>query len=145
MKNKIPAVVGIIILALLGIYIIYQDNLPPRTPQKVARLISGLSIPNSSRVVEFQDQWNNFNGNGFSFIVLQLDDQSFTKLYQESKDKGYKILPIIEKIYGPLKDISEKKTEGVYKVVIDDEAGMSFNGTMLSSDDKRVIVYFSVN
>ena len=144
MKKKIAAL-GAIILAVIAVYIFYQDSLPPRTPHKVARLISGLSIPDDSRVIEFKDQWNDLNGNGFSFIVIQLDDKSFNKIYQEARESDYKALPITEGVYGPLKDISKKKVAGIYKVNFDDEATKSFNAAMLSNDDRRILVYFSVN
>lgn len=144
MRTTIIAL-GSILLALAVIYFVFRDNLPPRTPHKVARLVSHLSIPNNAVIIEFQDQWNEFNGDGFSFIVLQLSDEAFRGLYQEAKDKGYKKLPVIEDIYGPLKEMSEETTEGIYIVNIDEEAGMSFEAAMLSQDDKRVMIYIASN
>lgn len=130
---------------MILVYITYRDNLPPRTPKKVARLISGLSVPIGSSVIEFQDQWNDFNGNGYSFISIQLSDKSFDELYNEAQDEGYRKLPITENIYGPLKAVSDTTKLGIYKVVIHDEESMSFDGAILSVDDKRLVVYFSVN
>lgn len=133
------------IIVLTTIYVLFRDSLPPRTPLKVARLISGLSIPGDVKVIEFKDQWNDFNGNGFSLIVLRLDDKSFDKIYREAKSIDYRELPINENIYGPLKNISENTKKGIYKVQIDDESSMSFEATLLSEDDNNIIVYFTVN
>jgi hypothetical protein len=145
MKNKI-SLIGLLVIAIMVIlYIINKDSLPPRTPHKVARLISGLSIPDDSKVLEFKDQWSNFNGNGYSYIVIRLDNNSFEKIYKEANEGDYRNLPIVEDIYGPLKTVSDKQTVGVYKVSIDDESTMSFQGTVLSENDKSVMVYFSVN
>jgi hypothetical protein len=74
-----------------------------------------------------------------------LNEESFGGLYREAEDKGYKKLPVGENIYGPFKEISDKTTEGVYKVDIDEESGMSFEAAMLSTIDKRLIIYISVS
>jgi hypothetical protein len=145
MRRRIFIILAILAIAIVTIYITFKDSLPPRTPQKVSRLISGLSIPRDAKVVEFKDQWNDFNGNGFAFIVLSLEEESFNKIYQEAKSLHFKTLPIKENIFGPLNDFSEKKTNGIYKIQIDNEASMSFSGTVLSTDDNSVIVYVAVN
>lgn len=136
---------SVIVIVLLTIYIVNIDRLPPRTPFKVARLVSGLPVPNNVDVLEFKEEWVDFNGNGFSFIVLSLDRDEFNRLYEKSLDEGYKDLPITESIYGPLKDISLRKNKGRYKVVIENSETMSFKATMLSPDDNTIIVYIAIN
>src|SRR5258708_38297676 len=140
--KKTAMVAGVLILTLIGVYKFYEDSLPPRTPQKVARLISGLSIPYDSKVVEFKERWNDFNGNGYAYIVLSLTKEAFNRIYQEGEENEYKELPITENIYGPLSEISEVKNSGIYRVKIDDEATMSFKGTVLSKSSNKVFVYF---
>lgn len=145
MKKTILTIVGSLVILLAIIYIIYKDSLPPRTGHKVARLISGLSIPADAKIVDFKDQWNEFNGNGFSFVVLSLDEESFNKIYQEAKSSHYKPLPITEEIYGPLKEISENKKKGIYKVQMHNKESMSFQAAVLTDDDNHLMVYFAVN
>lgn len=144
MKKRI-ILITICAIALVGIYAIFRDSLPPRTPTKVARLVSGLSIPRDASVLEFKDQWNDFNGNGFSLVILGLEAEEFDKIYQQAQSLHYKKLPIEENIYGPLKDMSEKGVVGLYNIQIDHEGSMSFSGTALNQGDKTVTVYVAVN
>lgn len=143
--KKGSVILAICATALVGVYAIYSDSLPPRTPGKVARLVSGLSIPRDAKVLEFKDQWNEFNGNGFSLIVLGLEEREFSKVYQDAKLLHFKTMPIKENIYGPLKDISESGIVGLYNIKIDNEASMSFSGTVLNEVNKTIIVYVAVN
>jgi hypothetical protein len=145
MNKRILIIVSLIAIAFMTSYVIWMDNLPPRTPQKVARIVSGLSIPRDAKIMEFKDEWNKFNGNGFSFITLHLDDESFNKIYQESKSLHFDQLPLNDSIYGPLKDFANSKVSGFYKIEIDDKISMSFSGTVLCKDDKTVAVYVAVN
>ncbi|PZX56804.1 hypothetical protein [Algoriphagus chordae] len=145
MKNRILIFPVLLVIALLITYMVYIDNLPPRTPQKVARIISGLSIPRDAEILEFKDEWNNFNGDGFSFIVLQLDNESFKEVYQESKSLQFDHLPLSDSIHGPLKDFSNKNKVGLYKVEIDNRKSMSFSGTLLSEKNNTIAVYIEIN
>ena len=145
MKNRILIFPVMVVIALLITYMLCVDNLPPRTPQKVARIISGLSIPRDAEILEFKDEWNNFNGDGFSFIVLQLDDESFKEVYQESKSLQFDHLPLSDSIHGPLKDFWNKNKVGLYKVEIDNRKSMSFSGTLLSEKNNTIAVYIEIN
>jgi len=141
---KIVVIICLIVVVVGSIYLMFQDHLPPRTPQKIARLLSQLPINRSANVKIFEDQWSEFNGNGASYIVLELDKNNFENVNQAARELGYRPLPIAENIYGPLKDYMIDK-QGVYRVLIDDEESMSFTGVVLSETDHSVAVYFAVN
>lgn len=145
MRNKISIILVIFTATLVIVYFMFNDNLPPRTPHKVARLISGLPIPYDSKVIEFEDQWNDFNGNGFSYIILSIEDQYFAEIYDKAKLNAFKALPIKETIYGPLKELSDSGSKGIYKIQIENQASMSFSGAILRSDNKTVVIYLAVN
>jgi hypothetical protein len=123
----------------------FSNNLPPRTPQKVARLVSGLSIPRGAKVIEYNEQWNDFNGNGYSLIVLKIEEKSFEKIFQEAKLLNFKMLPITEDIYEPFNELANEIRNGVYKIDIDKEGSMSFSGTIINYDNYSIIVYVDVN
>ncbi|REG74751.1 hypothetical protein [Algoriphagus antarcticus] len=145
MKKRIIITISLVGLALMISYVIWIDNLPPRTPQKVARIVSGLSIPRDAEILEFKDEWNNFNGDGFSLIILHLDNESFNNIYQESKLLQFDQLPLNDSIYGPLKDFANREVNGFYKIIIHDKNSMSFSGTVLSEKSNTVAVYIAVN
>jgi hypothetical protein len=146
MRTKKIIILGLLAITIITIlYVLLIDSLPPRTPQKVARLISGLSIPHNAKVLEFKDEWNDFNGNGFSFVILSLNEDSFNKIYHEAISLQFKSLPIKEAIYGPLNNLCGRKTDGIYKIQIDSRAGTSFSGTILCKDEYKIAVYVAVN
>ena len=145
LKKKTVLVTGLLLLVVATVYVRYKDSLPPRSPHKVARVLSGLAIPGSARVVAFEEEWNEFNGDGFCFVVLRLDDHLFETVYQEAKAKGYAELSLKAPVYGPLQAIPDSKTVGIYQLTTEDQDPTSFTGAVLSRADRLVSVYIAVN
>jgi hypothetical protein len=67
------------------------DQLPPRTPVKAARVLSGLSIPYFSKTELFDDQ--SMGGDASTVIRIKPDSAAFDALLREAKTKGYRLLP----------------------------------------------------
>ena len=145
MNKRIFIIISCITIALITFYLIMIDSLPPRTPQKIARIVSGLSIPRDADILEFKDEWSSFNGNGFTFCVLRLDSKSFNRIYQESKSLRFEALPLNDSIYGPLRVFSDGKLSGLYKIEIDEKNSMSFSGTIICKESNTIAVYVAVN
>lgn len=88
MSRWVVGVLGVLIVGT-ALHGILRDRLPPRTPEKVARIVSGLGIPDGSRVVVFEDEWNGFNGDGSTLIVLEPPRSVFDQLIAEATRMGY--------------------------------------------------------
>ena len=92
--NRIVLVVGIVVIIAVGIltaHYILMGYLPPRTPHKVARAVSDLPVPSSARVVEFEESWSLFQGDGVLRLVLDLDEYEFGRLRVAALDKDYQL------------------------------------------------------
>lgn len=121
----------------------FSDFMYPRTPIKIARKYSGLDISKISKVNTFKENWNEFNGNGYLFIELILDNEAFLELLNDCEEKGYKKLPIknlpTDFIYGYL----SKTAKGFYLLKTNLNR-MSYDLVVVEKDKNRIIVYVSV-
>lgn len=81
----------------------FNDDLPPRTPQKVARLITGLPLPRRARVLSFEDEWM-LNGDGSAKIVLALDPPACARALASAPSAGYHRLARIDTLANWLRD-----------------------------------------
>lgn len=144
MKKYVIIFFGILIV-VLAMYIFFYDSLPPRTPQKVARLISGLDVPRDARVVKYEEQWNDFNGNGYSLIILSLEKETFNKIYSRAKSLNFEELPIKEILYGPINSILPEKSGGVYEIQFSNKENMSYSISLLSKADNTLLIYVAFN
>ncbi|WP_144607604.1 hypothetical protein [Algoriphagus algorifonticola] len=134
-----------ILIVVLAMYIFFYDSLPPRTPKKVARLISGLDVPSDSRVVKYEEQWNDFNGNGYSLIILSLEKEPFNKIYNRAKSLNFQELPIKEVLYGPINSLLPEKSDGVYEIQFSDKENMSYSISLLNKADNTLLIYVASN
>ncbi|GMQ30628.1 hypothetical protein [Algoriphagus confluentis] len=144
MKKIIILIFGILIV-ILAVYIFFYDSLPPRTPQKIARLISGLHVPRDARVEKYEEQWNAFNGNGYSLIILSLEKEAFNKIYNRAKSLNYQELPIKEVLNGPINSFLPKKSNGIYEVQFSNKENMSYSISLLNNVDNTLLIYVASN
>ena len=79
MKHK-RWLIGFVIITLIITYVVYQDYLPPQTPQKRARLISELMVPHNAKVLAFQDDDAAPISDWRLLVVLELDRKEYREL-----------------------------------------------------------------
>src|SRR5690606_15372076 len=92
-KSYHITLLGLLLLCIA--YITWTDSLLPRTPLKVARLISGLEISNEVKFKMLRDEWSP-NGDGVTHIRATLTDKELSDFINQSIQKSYKSLPIKE-------------------------------------------------
>jgi hypothetical protein len=85
--------VGLTITVCLILWIAFQDWLPPSSPQKSARRVTGLSIPRKAEVVAYSESDGLFGGYSLS-VRLKVDSAVFQKLAEEARNQGYRPLPM---------------------------------------------------
>ena len=61
-----------------------------RTAHSVARIHTGLEIPDKATVVLFNEQWNDFNGDGDQRVILEIPDRYMPNLIDQAIKKGYR-------------------------------------------------------
>ncbi|KAA9332742.1 hypothetical protein [Adhaeribacter soli] len=140
MKKKYKALIFIGVLLLI-VYLIFPNSFPPRTPLKVARLVSGLKIPGDIRFKMLQDDWA-FNGDGTTHVKAKLTDEQLNEILQQATDKNYKVLPVLEK-YSEIsipEGIADMEN-GYYQLDIDKDDPRDYTLTIIDSDKKEMIVY----
>jgi hypothetical protein len=133
MRRKI--VVVVVSVAVVGaLYFFNADHLPPRTPVKVARVVSGLAIPSSARVLAYESEWQSFNGDGFTQVKLKLTPGEFARLAREAPRAGYKSLPATPAADARVYSHTSKNTRGWYRIVVEEDS-LSYSLAVLSSVD----------
>jgi len=144
MTTKFKIGLGGLLLTLTVIYFYNEDSFPPRTPRKIARLISGLSISRGTGLEKSIDIWAP-NGDGEVLVKGILTDQELYDLIEEAKTKHYKELPIKENI-GPaiIPDGLVDGRNGFYKIELDKVDTRGYYLTIIDVDKKELITYLSV-
>ena len=64
----------------------------------MARGISELEVPAGSRVVHFEERWNDFNGDGHAYVEIALAPGELRALADEARREGYVALPVPDSI-----------------------------------------------
>ena len=144
MTSKYKIGLAGVLLALIAIYFYNEDSLPPRTPRKIARLVSGLDISRGINLDKAVDLWTP-NGDGEVLIRGILTDQEMKDLVKDAKTKDYKSLPIQEN--SGLIVVSDellKGRRGFFKFETDKSDSRSFKLTILDTDKNELITYLSV-
>lgn len=153
-RLKILLIAISLIVLLLGYF--FRDHLPPRTPLKIARLQSGLDIPNSVQIIEYKEEYS-FTGEGFIYVELKFNKEEFDKVFINSHKNGYKKLIlknlILDKlIYSQTKehgytvynlDITKIKN-GYYKLNARNLDNLDYGITVIDFQKKHLIVYISI-
>lgn len=144
MKYKRGIIItGFVLAVLSGLYIYFQDNLPPRTPYKIARVISGLGIRNDFKVSVFDD---NLHGeeivsSGELFIEFTLDDKQFEFIKDECIQKKYQNLPIKDFLFTP--DFIEDTDNGLYMLDNSSSDPLNYTLVVLKHRQKKLQIYLS--
>ena len=126
---------GLVLLPLA--YLIFPNQLPPRTPLKVARLISGLEISKEIEVEMIQDDWA-LNGDGTTYVKARLTDRELSELIRQATHKDYKSLPL------PHKNIPVGIADGIngyYFLELNKDDSRDYTLTVIDSDKKEITVY----
>ncbi len=141
---------NIIVLSLLGGillisgYLFFQDSLPPRTPHKIARIISGLNIQNNTKVSCFKDDLRGGFGvvpSGDLLIIFTLQDKQLKKLKKECEQKKYQNLPVKNFVYTP--DFVKGVGDGLYWLNKSSSDPLDFSLVVLSVTRKKLYIYLS--
>lgn len=121
-------------------YFIFWDHLPPRSPHKIARIVSGLDLVSQDKVVTYEEDWNQFNGDGHAKIIMELSHERMKKLVPECKSKGYELLSPDLLPNGIDKVFFIGSKSGFFKLS-DKESGGSFDLVVLDTENARLIVF----
>jgi len=138
-KRYFILVLGILILVV--VYFTYSDSFPPRTPLKVARLVSGLNIANETEFEMLEDDWAP-NGDGTTYVKAKLTDKQLRELIEQAIQKKYENLPIkvfSSDVHIPLNIIEGK--QGYYLLEVDKDDPRDYTLTIIDSDKKEMIAY----
>ena len=138
--------IGIVVLLLImtSVYFVYEDSLPPRTPRKIARLISGLNISRETKCEKPIDSWTE-NGDGEVLVKGILTEMELETLIEEAKVKSYKTLPINDDPDASIiPDDLKKVQNGFYRLDIDRVDHRGYNLTVIDVDNKELITYLNV-
>ena len=147
--------IGSVIFVFIAIgYYVFSDYLPPRTPLKIVRLKSGLKVPKSIQVLDFEENYS-LTGEGYEFVVIKLNKDDVNSIMHECICKKYKKLTIDNLVkdgfidrnpeFGiilPKKDI-RSINEGYYQLNVTDLQQMDFSITILDMDKGELIIYVS--
>lgn len=141
---KLKIGITALLLTLVTIYLFNEDSLPPRTPRKIARLISGLDISRRTELKKTIDIWAP-NGDGEVLVKGKLTNSELNDLIREAKDENFKMLPIISDL-GPaiIPDDLMAGKNGLYKLEIDKIDPRNYNLTIIDVDKNELITYISV-
>tara|TARA_Y100000589_G_C27078599_1_gene598625 strand:- start:73 stop:516 length:444 start_codon:yes stop_codon:yes gene_type:complete len=142
-KKKI-LVVSILVITALCLYVLFQDKFPPRTPHKIARIVSGLNIKNSFNVIEFRDDLHGdwaYSPSGELLIVFSLDFDQLEFLRKECEQNKYQNLPIKNFLYTP--DFAKEAGKGLYKLNKVGLDPLDYSLVVLSFTKKKLYVYVS--
>lgn len=140
MKKRYRILIFIGALLLIG-YIFYPDSLPPRTPIKIARLVSELKMTEGINFEMLQDDWA-FNGDGTTHVKAKLTDKQLSGLVRQATERNYSTLPVLEKsseLFIP-EGIADMEN-GYYKLEIDENDPRDYTITIIDTDKKEMTVY----
>ncbi len=76
------------VVGLLGTWFV-QASLS-RSPRALASRISNLDLPADMEVLEFEDRWTEPNGDGETWIVLQLTEAGVERILSGAGKEGYR-------------------------------------------------------
>lgn len=144
MKKKI--IIISLIIGLVVFYLVFHNNLPPRTPYKIARIESGLNVKRDFEIEIFKDKFSKGKigsvPSGSLLIKFDLTEKQHNKLYKEALNKGYDKIPIKETlIYKP--DFLCNIKNGVYKLKNESRDPLDFSMILLCNETKKLIVFIS--
>jgi hypothetical protein len=144
MKRISITVLTTIVLFLSVVYFLNKDKLPSRTPYKIARNISGLKLINRGyKIQQFEERWNNFNGDGYALILFSLTKNQYKNIYNKCISMNYDTLPFYNfPNYNILNNISNK---GLYKLDYYTSQKCSFKLTVLDKKNKKLLIMMSVD
>ena len=126
-------------LALTLLLLAFAGCVEERSPRDVVADVSGLEIPRAHQVVEHQEQWNEFNGDGEAWIVLAFDKRNFDALVTRAQAEGY--LPIRQEDpeYQMLLKRTRGVSEGLYRYKYSANR-INYELTVLDARTQRIII-----
>lgn len=148
-------------ISLLSVFCIwkYWDYFPPRTPIKVARIISGLKLPSGLEPLIY-DEGDTFTGEEFTFIVYKFDKLNLSEFTRMNSFEEYVKLPIIRNIppvpsefynyfsiefynqhYWPLRKDTLQHFNGRYKFE-ESENQKSYSLTIFDQIKSKLYIYY---
>jgi hypothetical protein len=155
MKKIILIISTFVLAVIILLFYNYKDYLPPRTPMKIARVESGLEIPQNIQIIDFKEEYS-FTGEGYVFVLMKFNDIALDDVMHECINKRYKKISIenlmIDKLINPNnKDygfvINSKKittiNDGYYKLNAKDLNKRDFSIVIIDKKKKELIVYVS--
>jgi len=92
----------------------YNNLSGETTPLEFAKKQSGLELPNDLELENYNDEWQDFNGDGYRKIVFRFKEKDFKQLEKECIKRNYSKLPITENGYMPF--YLDKNDSGYYKL-----------------------------
>ena len=110
-------IIFLVILAGGILYYWFNDYLPPRTPEKIARNISGLKVSKKDlKLIESKKETISFDGDGHMLLLFDVKSERMSDLYKQCLNANYKKLPIPDLIESIIFKYMEKTDEGLYKI-----------------------------
>jgi hypothetical protein len=141
-KNEMKKV---LILAALGIVVLVVCKfvLETNNPVIIGEKITKLDIPQSAKVVRFERESNEFNGDGYILIELSLNDLGVQEVERQCINNRY--LPLSSSFFEKeviLQNFNDKNDRGYYKLVASNK---NTHSVSLLNKSKETLVIYSVN
>ncbi len=120
----------------------YNNLSGETTPLEFAEKQSGLELPNDLELETYNDEWQDFNGDGYKKIIFKLKEKDFPELEKECIENNYSKLPILENGYMPF--YLNKTDSGYYKLEFISSDKNDFILTVVNFSQSKLFVDVSV-
>lgn len=139
LRTKILLIGSAVIVALI-FYSAVSDRLPPRSAHKVARTITGLRISDSADVRHFEEEWNEFNGDGHVHIEIRLDPRNYSAVRKVAIRRGYRTVTEPTAPTTLIADRFAKRPTGLYKLE-QQPPGSGYELIVLDDESHEILIY----
>lgn len=140
-KKIIILICSITLIFAISILTIYFTSTP--SPREYAEKQSGLTIPKGVKLLSFQEDWKNTNGDGYRNIEYKLTNKEVEELRHQCLKKSYKRLPIEENGYNP--SFLKRINKGFYKIKFLSKTNpWDCEITILDLNEKRLYIILDI-
>ena len=143
MKKQKIILISVVVLVCIVIAKLVWTYFSASTPIQHAERQSELSLPDGIKLVRFEEDWKNANGDGWRKIEFELTSHQITELQRQCLIKSYKRLPVIENGYMP--SYLNKVDKGFYKLkLLSKNNPWDYEITILDIKEKKLYVILQI-
>ena len=146
-KKVILFLTTTMLLAFMSFW--FSNYIPPFTPIKFARIVTGLNLPKDLKVVTDTNYYN-FTGEGYAYLVFSTKGSSMKNILTKDILHDFSKLPIKQDIYGIPNELERYTTNSFAEKVIENvgyykftkfSKNESFDFVIIDETNELLIVY----